>query len=68
MDVILAGLALNALLVVLGLFLLYLVIRRAFRDGMLDAWRERPRQAALEEGVARMRRSSEGDGGAAPGV
>lgn len=63
----LAGLVLNLLLAALGLFVLYLVLRRAVRDGMLDAWREQPRQAALEDGVARMRRSSAGDGGAEPG-
>ena len=63
MDVILVGVLLDVGLAVLGLVVLYVVLRRAVRDGLLDAWAERPRQAALEAGVERLRRSAT-DGGA----
>lgn len=63
MDVIAAGLLLNLLLVAVGLVVLYFVVRRGVRDGMLDAWRERPRDAALEASVERMRSGSHGEPG-----
>ncbi|WP_155855219.1 hypothetical protein [Actinotalea ferrariae] len=63
MDVVLVGLVLNIGLAALGFLVLYLVLRRAVRDGMLDAWAERPRQAALQAGVERMRRSDGEPGG-----
>ena len=67
MDVITAGVLLDGGLAVLGLVVLYLVLRRAVRDGLLDAWAERPRQEALEAGAERLRGSAT-DRGARRGV
>ncbi|MBC7290951.1 MAG: hypothetical protein H5T83_06400 [Actinotalea sp.] len=59
MDVVLVGLLLNVGLAVLVVLVLYLVVRRAVRDGMLDAWAERPRRATLEAGAERTRSASD---------
>jgi hypothetical protein len=64
MDVIAVGLLRNLLLVALGVVVLYLVVRRAVRDGMLDAWRERPRDAALAASAERVPGGSHGEPGA----